>query len=87
MRKSYRHYEEVIDPSKKYEATISTPKGEIVLMLDPDLAPKAVNNFVFLANDGYYDGLTFHRVVDNFIIQAGCPDGNGRGGAWLPVRG
>lgn len=80
MRKSYRHYEEVIDPSKKYEATISTPKGEIVLMLDPDLAPKAVNNFVFLANDGYYDGLTFHRVVDNFIIQAGCPDGNGRGG-------
>ena len=70
----------MIDPSVKYEATITTDKGDIVLALDASRAPKSVNNFVFLARDGFYDGLTFHRVVDDFVIQAGCPEGSGRGG-------
>lgn len=69
----------VIDPSRRYEATISTDKGEIVLALDPARAPRTVNNFVFLARDGFYDGLTFHRVVPDFVIQGGCPAGNGTG--------
>jgi cyclophilin family peptidyl-prolyl cis-trans isomerase len=80
MAKSYKQAEQVIDPSKKYTATISTDKGDIVLSLDPARAPKSVNNFVFLAREGFYDGLTFHRVVDDFVIQAGCPEGTGRGG-------
>ena len=74
MPKSYQHAEQVIDPSKKYTATITTDKGDIVMSLDPARAPKSVNNFVFLARDGFYDGLAFHRVVDDFVIQAGCPD-------------
>jgi peptidyl-prolyl cis-trans isomerase B (cyclophilin B) len=80
MPKSYKHAEQVIDASKKYAATIATDKGDIVMSLDPSRAPRSVNNFVFLARDGFYDGLTFHRVVDDFVIQAGCPEGSGRGG-------
>src|ERR1700716_458846 len=80
MPKSYQHAEQVIDPAKKYTATITTDKGDIVMSLDPARAPKSVNNFVFLARDGFYDGLTFHRVVDDFVIQGGCPEGTGRGG-------
>jgi len=80
MPKQYSKAEQVIDPSRKYQATIATDKGEIVLSLDPGKAPKSVNNFVFLARDGFYDGLTFHRVVPDFVIQAGCPEGSGRGG-------
>ncbi len=80
MPKSYARAEPVIDPSKKYSATIATDKGDIVMSLDPAKAPKSVNNFVFLAREGFYDGLTFHRVVDDFVIQAGCPEGTGRGG-------
>jgi peptidyl-prolyl cis-trans isomerase B (cyclophilin B) len=80
MPKSYTRAEQVIDPSRRYEATISTDKGDIVLDLDPQRAPKSVDNFVFLAREGFYDGLTFHRVVDDFVIQAGCPEGTGRGG-------
>ena len=68
------------DASKIYRATITTNRGTIVMDLDPQLAPNTVNNFVGLARDGYYDGLTFHRVVDNFVIQGGCPEGSGRGG-------
>jgi cyclophilin family peptidyl-prolyl cis-trans isomerase len=68
------------DPSKVYRATITTDRGTIVMDLDPQLAPNTVNNFVGLARDGYYDGLTFHRVVPEFVIQGGCPDGNGTGG-------
>jgi cyclophilin family peptidyl-prolyl cis-trans isomerase len=70
----------VIDPAVKYEATIATEKGDIVVSLDPARAPRSVNNFVFLAREGFYDGLTFHRVVDDFVIQGGCPEGSGRGG-------
>src|ERR1700719_2115138 len=80
MAKQYAKAEEVIDPARRYAATIATDKGEIVIALDPARAPKTVNNFVFLARDGFYDGLTFHRVVDDFVIQAGCPEGTGRGG-------
>ncbi len=69
-----------IDPDKLYRATISTNQGDIVLDLFPSQAPKTVNNFVFLAQDGYYDGLLFHRVIDNFMVQGGCPQGTGTGG-------
>ncbi len=69
-----------IDPSKKYAATLETSKGTIVLDLFAKDAPKTVNNFVFLARDGFYDGTTFHRVIANFMIQGGDPEGSGRGG-------
>ena len=69
-----------IDPAKTYRATISTNQGDIVLDLDPSQAPKTVNNFVFLAQDGFYDGIVFHRVIDNFMVQGGCPSGTGTGG-------
>jgi cyclophilin family peptidyl-prolyl cis-trans isomerase len=69
-----------IDESTVYRVTITTPRGDIVMDLDPKLAPRTVNNFVTLARDGYYDGLTFHRVEPGFVIQGGCPEGSGRGG-------
>jgi len=69
-----------IDPKKKYTATISTNRGDIVVELAPQYAPKTVNNFVFLARQGYYDGIAFHRVISNFMVQGGDPTGTGRGG-------
>ncbi len=72
--------EEQIDESKLYRVTITTNRGVMVLELDPALAPGTVNNFVGLARQGFYDGLTFHRVVPDFVIQGGCPEGSGRGG-------
>src|SRR5688500_6792336 len=63
-----------------YRTTITTNRGQIVMDLDPQLAPQTVNNFVGLARLGYYDGLTFHRVVPEFVIQGGCREGSGRGG-------
>src|SRR5215472_18635437 len=86
MPKQYSQPEQVIDPSRRYQATIATDKGDIVISLDPSKAPKTVNNFVFLARDGYYDGLTFHRVVPDFVIQGGCPEGTGRGGPGYKFR-
>jgi peptidyl-prolyl cis-trans isomerase B (cyclophilin B) len=80
MPKRYARAEQVIDPSRRYQATINTDRGAIVIDLDPVHAPITVNNFVFLAREGFYDGLTFHRVVDDFVIQGGCPEGSGRGG-------
>jgi cyclophilin family peptidyl-prolyl cis-trans isomerase len=79
MPKRYQRAEQVIDPARRYQATIATDRGEIQIDLAPDRAPKTVNNFVFLARDGFFDGLTFHRVVDDFVIQGGCPEGSGRG--------
>jgi cyclophilin family peptidyl-prolyl cis-trans isomerase len=81
-----------IDPDAKFEVTIATDKGDIVMLLDASLAPNTVNNFVVQARQGFYDGLTFHRVVPGFVIQGGDPDGTGRGGpgyrfADEPVRG
>ena len=81
-----------IDENATYEVTIATDKGDIVMELDPQLAPTTVNNFVALARQGFYDNLTFHRVVPEFVIQGGDPEGSGRGGpgyrfADEPVRG
>jgi cyclophilin family peptidyl-prolyl cis-trans isomerase len=69
-----------IDPEQMYYATISTAKGDIVLELFADKAPVTVNNFVFLAREGYYDNTTFHRVLVGFMAQGGDPTGTGRGG-------
>lgn len=69
-----------IDPKKHYTAKIETPRGTIEIALDAQNAPKTVNNFVFLAKQGYYDGTTFHRVINDFMIQGGDPTGTGRGG-------
>jgi cyclophilin family peptidyl-prolyl cis-trans isomerase len=69
-----------IDETATYEVTIATDKGDIVLELDPRLAPVSVNNFVALARRGFYDNVTFHRVVPEFVIQGGDPEGSGRGG-------
>jgi cyclophilin family peptidyl-prolyl cis-trans isomerase len=68
------------DESKMYRVTITTDRGAIVMDLDPQLAPNTVNNFIGLARKGYYDGLTWHRVVPEFVIQGGDPEGSGRGG-------
>ena len=62
------------------QATIETNKGTIVLELYPEKAPKTVKNFVTLTEKGFYDGLVFHRVIPDFMIQTGCPDGRGTGG-------
>ncbi len=70
----------VIDTDAEYQAVIQTEKGDIRLKLFADQAPMTVNNFVFLANQGFYDGTTFHRVLENFMAQAGDPSGSGRGG-------
>lgn len=72
--------EMVIDPKKKYTATASTDKGDIVLELFADKTPKTVNNFVFLAREGFYDNTIFHRVIADFMAQGGDPTGTGRGG-------
>jgi peptidyl-prolyl cis-trans isomerase B (cyclophilin B) len=69
-----------IDTNKKYMAEIETNKGIIKLELFPNHAPKTVNNFVFLAGKGFYDGVSFHRVISNFMIQGGDPTGTGAGG-------
>ncbi|MFN0103035.1 MAG: peptidylprolyl isomerase [Bryobacteraceae bacterium] len=70
----------VIDPAKTYTATITTNRGAITLRLDAASAPQTVNNFVFLAKDNFYDGIVFHRVIPDFMIQTGDPEGTGRGG-------
>ncbi len=69
-----------IDPKKKYTARMETDKGTMVLELFADKAPKTVNNFVFLARQGYYDGVIFHRVIPDFMVQGGDPTGTGSGG-------
>lgn len=69
-----------IDTEKTYRANLETDKGTIVLDLYPEHAPKTVNNFVFLSREGFYDDGTFHRVIDNFMVQGGDPTGTGRGG-------
>ena len=69
-----------IDTTAIYTVTLGTSKGTIVMDLDPRLAPRSVNHFVVLAKRGFYTGLTFHRVVPDFVIQGGDPEGSGRGG-------
>ena len=68
------------------KAIIETEKGDIVLELFPNEAPGTVANFEKLANSGFYDGLTFHRVIPNFVIQGGCPIGNGTGGPGWTIK-
>jgi cyclophilin family peptidyl-prolyl cis-trans isomerase len=70
----------VIDTAKEYTATIETEKGNLVLELFANDVPNTVNNFVFLAREGFYDGTTFHRVMPDFMAQGGDPTGTGRGG-------
>jgi len=69
-----------IDTAQNYSASIETDKGTIEIELFTEHAPKTVNNFVFLAREGFYDGVTFHRVIPNFMIQGGDPTGSGMGG-------
>ncbi len=81
-----------IDLETIYEVTFATDKGDVVAELDPALAPTTVNIFVSQAKDGFYNGLTFHRVVDGFVVQGGDPEGTGRGGPGYefndePVKG
>ena len=82
---SVKHYDKypemVIDPSKKYTAVMKTSDGNITIELDAKDTPKTVNNFVFLAKSGFYDGLTFHRIIKDFMIQGGDPKGDGTGDA------
>ena len=69
-----------IDPQKAYTATMQTSDGDIVLQLFADKTPNTVNNFVFLAREGFYDGVIFHRVIENFMVRGGDPTGTGSGG-------
>lgn len=69
-----------IDPKKKYTAVFKTEKGDFKIELCADKAPNTVNNFVFLAREGFYDNTTFHRVIQDFMAQGGDPTGTGRGG-------
>lgn len=72
--------EMTIDTNKRYHATLNTTKGDVKIELLPSEAPKTVNNFVFLAREGFYDGVKFHRVIKPFMIQTGDPTGTGSGG-------
>ena len=72
--------EMVIDPKKHYTATFKTDQGSFVVELYADKAPRTVNNFVFLARDGFYNGVSFHRVIRGFMAQGGDPTGTGSGG-------
>src|SRR5512142_1102655 len=69
----------VIDPKKQYTVTFHTGMGDIKARLFADLVPNTVNNFVFLARQGFYDNTTFHRVIKDFMVQGGDPTGTGRG--------
>ncbi len=81
MAKQYRRPPAMmIDPQKTYRARMDTSKGMIEIDLYADRAPMTVNNFVFLANDGFYDDVIFHRVLEGFMAQGGDPTGSGRGG-------
>ena len=87
MTKQYDSPPEMtIDLDNTYKATLDTNHGEIVIELDAESSPQTVNNFVFLARDGFYDGVIFHRVIENFMIQGGDPTGTGRGGPGYRFR-
>jgi peptidylprolyl isomerase/peptidyl-prolyl cis-trans isomerase B (cyclophilin B) len=77
---NFKRAEEVLEPNKDYQAVIETNKGRLVVDLFQDEAPKTVNHFVFLALHHFYDGIVFHRVLENFMAQTGDPTGSGRGG-------
>jgi cyclophilin family peptidyl-prolyl cis-trans isomerase len=75
-----------IDPARRYSATIETDAGTMTAELLSNEAPNTVNNFVFLAREGFYDGVIFHRVIKGFMIQGGDPTGTGRGGPGYKFR-
>jgi cyclophilin family peptidyl-prolyl cis-trans isomerase len=75
-----------IDLDKSYQATLHTNHGDIVIDFDAARSPLAVNNFVFLAREGFYDGVIFHRVIPGFVAQGGDPTGTGRGGPGYKFR-
>lgn len=75
-----------IDPKKQYTALVQTSKGDFTIELFADEAPITVNNFVFLAREGYYDGIVFHRIMETFMIQGGDPLGNGTGGPGYTIQ-
>ena len=72
--------EMTIDPEGQYTAVIKTDRGDMKIRLMPEVAPASVNNFVFLAREGFYDSCTFHRVIPGFVAQGGDPTGTGSGG-------
>ncbi len=78
--------EMVLDPDKDYHANLVTEKGTVRIKLFAREAPETVNNFVFLAREGYYDGTTFHRVIEGFMAQGGDPTGTGTGGPGYSIR-
>ena len=86
--KQYQQYPPLIlDPSMRYTATIKTAQGDMVVELFTAEAPRAVNNFVFLARDGFYQGNCFHRIIKDFMIQGGWSPGRRDRRARLPVPG
>jgi peptidyl-prolyl cis-trans isomerase B (cyclophilin B) len=86
-RKEYKEPPEMkIDKEKTYIATIETDAGTMVAELYPKIAPQTVNSFVFLAREGFYEGIIFHRVIPNFMIQGGDPTGTGMGGPGYQVK-
>jgi peptidylprolyl isomerase len=88
MTKQYPAAPEMtIDPAKEYIATVKTVRGDFKIRLRPDVAPKHVNSFVFLSRDGYFDGVTFHRVIPGFVAQGGDPTGTGSGGPGYTLPG
>lgn len=81
MAKQYDSAPEMtIDTSKQYSAVVETNRGSFTIELLTEVAPATVNNFVFLAREGFFDGTTFHRVIPGFVAQGGDPTGTGRGG-------
>src|SRR3954464_12592949 len=87
MAKSYQPpADQKIDASKKYTATIETDAGTMTAELYPKIAPQTVNAFVFLARDGFYEGVIFHRVIPGFMIQGGDPSGTGTGGPGYKLK-
>jgi len=86
MAKQYSAPAMTIDPTKKYTAAIDTTEGVITVELDPTIAPQHVNSFVFLAREGFYNGVIFHRVIPGFMIQGGDPTGTGTGGPGYRVK-
>jgi cyclophilin family peptidyl-prolyl cis-trans isomerase len=74
-----------IDTNKDYLATVHTVRGDFKMVLHPQKAPQTVNSFIFLAKDGFYDGVTFHRVEPSFVVQGGDPTGTGSGGPGYSV--
>ena len=87
MAKQYpKPEDQKIDASKTYTATIDTTEGTITAELYPKLAPQTVNAFVFLAREGFYEGVIFHRVIPGFMIQGGDPTGTGSGGPGYKLK-